>query len=67
MGLDISDASFAPDVVGHIPGIGNVAADRLSRRAAPNAKPLPSYLVPGLDVDVPVGLTCWYRSRPALP
>ena len=32
MALDVASAMYSPDVVAHIPGIANKAADALSRR-----------------------------------
>ncbi|CAK0891553.1 unnamed protein product, partial [Prorocentrum cordatum] len=35
--LDVASAVYGPDVVEHVPGLANVAADTLSRRFAPDA------------------------------
>ena len=45
LALDISEASYCPDIVKHIPGITNVAADALSRIYDPNKNvTIPSYV-----------------------
>ena len=35
--LNVANAIYGPDVVEHVPGLANVAADTLSRRFAPDA------------------------------
>ena len=66
MALDIAALSYAPDVVEHIPGITNQAADALSRIQDPSGSVLPGYLN-----DVPVHRCqlrklSWWRARPAI-
>ena len=38
MALDIAEMSYSPDVINHVPGISNKAADTLSRLYEPGAK-----------------------------
>jgi hypothetical protein len=37
--LELADGSFAPQVVSHIPGVGNDLSDALSRRYDPGKAP----------------------------
>ena len=68
MALDIAAMSYSPDVVSHIPGVANVAADALSRRLEPGkVAALPGYLVCNLEHHCEPRLRSWLRSRPALP
>ena len=66
LALDIAESSFAPEVVAHIPGIANGAADALSRIE----DPLKRAAVPAFLRDIP-STTCpprdgrWYKSLPA--
>ena len=66
MALDIAASAYSPDVVEHLPGIGNVAADALSRRYQPG-KPssLPSYLTPDRECHVQDRGRSWWRTLPA--
>lgn len=38
MALDVSELSYSPDVINHVPGIANKAADSLSRLYQPGQK-----------------------------
>ena len=68
MAIDICNGTFAPDVVAHIPGVFNVAADALSRRYQPGKNvELPSYLTPELELRVPDRPRGWWRTLPAEP
>ena len=67
LALDISSAAYAPDVVEHLPGIANTAADALSRKSDPHKSyRLPHYLegVPEVSVERP---PMWWKTGPALP
>ena len=67
LALDISSAAYAPDVVEHLPGIANTAADALSRRLDPSKSyKLPHYLegVPETSVERP---PMWWKTGPAPP
>lgn len=68
MVLDIASAAYTPDVVAHIPGIANKAADLLSRRQEPGkVAALPAYLARDLEHRCEPRPLKWWRSRPALP
>ena len=64
MALDISAAAYSPDMVEHIPGVSNAAADILSGLAGPNPKPLPAYLHHVKRVQVAPRCLSWWRSEP---
>ena len=67
LALDIASAAYAPDVVEHLPGIANTAADVLSRRLDPvKSYTLPHYLVgvPEISVERP---PMWWKTWPAPP
>ena len=68
MALDIASAAYAPDIVSHIPGVANKAADYLSRRLEPGmVAAMPVYLVRSLEHQCEPRPRKWWRSRPALP
>ena len=68
MALDIASAAYAPDVVAHIPGVANKAADLLSRRSEPGkVAALPGYLAADAEHHCEPRPLKWWRSRPALP
>ena len=63
MALDISHSSYSPDEAAHIPGLANVAADKLSRVFDPKS---PSTLPPYLEAHVAHKFSArpgeWWRS-----
>ena len=64
LALDIAAAAHTPDVVRHIPGIANVAADALSRQTEPgNTKPVPAYLPIYCRTRCPCRDEAWWKSR----
>jgi hypothetical protein len=67
--LDLSDASFQPNMVEHVPGIMNVAADELSRKFEPGRPfSLPAVLAAAKHTAVPLRTTSYYRTlMAALP
>ena len=67
LALDVADSSYSPDIVEHIPGLSNVAADALSRLAQPGKEAqIPEYLhATPRHICKPRG-TRWWRSI-ALP
>ena len=68
MALDIAALAYAPDVVAHIPGVANKAADILSRRYEPGKVALlPEYLARDLEHRCEPRFRSWWRSRPAVP
>ena len=64
MALGISNAAYTPDLVEHIPGIGNRAADILSRRFH-DPTPLPPYLLQSLEEQVSERPRTWWQALPA--
>ena len=61
--LEIADAEFGPDIVAHLPGVANGAADVLSRRFQPGAAfRLPPLLAGAEEVVPPARSFAWYRS-----
>ena len=68
LALDIASAAYAPDVVEHLPGIANTAADVLSRRHEPSKQyTLPHYLRGVPEQFVPDRTPMWWKSLPATP
>ena len=68
MALDVAASECSPDVVAHIPGISNAAADILFRRFQPGkVVALPGYLGPELQHAPEPRPRVWWRSRPAAP
>jgi hypothetical protein len=66
--LDLSDASFQPSMVEHVPGIMNVAADELSRKFEPGRPfSLPVVLAAAKHTVVPLRTTSYYRTLMAAP
>ena len=66
MALDICNGAFAPDIVAHIPGVANVAADALSRRLQPGkVYQRPSYLDAELETTISPRQLSWWRTLPA--
>ena len=66
MALDIASSTYSPDIVQHIPGVGNIAADRFSRRFEPGkSHSLPVYLTPSLECIVDERVESWWRTQPA--
>ena len=67
LALDIASASHSPDIVRHIPGIANVAADALSRQAEPGSdKKIPAYLPKECQAQAPARNPAYWRSRQQL-
>ena len=65
LALDISHAAFSPDLVEHIPGISNKAADILSRRYQPGHNvSLPTYLELSAEQRVEYRPKTWWKSLP---
>lgn len=63
LALDISDATYSPDIVEHIPGIVNIGADALSRMSDPNKEvTLPSYLTDATRHVCSRRDKSWWRS-----
>ena len=61
--LEIAGAEFGPDVVAHLPGVANGAADSLSRRFQPGRVFVLSPLLVGLEeVEPPERNLAWYLS-----
>ena len=68
MALDISSACYTPDVVEHIPGVSNVAADCLSRLSQPDKSvAIPSYLRSVQRHHCSERNAMWWKAQPALP
>ena len=68
MAMDICAASYTPDVVRHIPGLSNKAADLLSRRHQPGKQTvLPGYLPAHLEQQPTPRPMSWWRTLPATP
>ena len=67
LALDVADSSYSPDIVEHIPGLSNIAADALSRLSQPGyGARIPEYLkVAPRHLCQPRGPK-WWRSL-ALP
>ena len=63
LALDISDVAFVPEIVEHIPGISNVAADALSRQSDPFKRiAIPSYLTSATRHVCANRTKSWWRS-----
>ena len=60
--MDIARSIYSPDLVAHIPGIANAAADALSRVASPSPPSLPAYLTPELATKPPPRNSSWWRT-----
>ena len=66
LSLTISDCSYAPDFVEHVPGICNGIADELSRCAAVGSEfQLPVMLSNATFQAPPARNENWWRARPA--
>ena len=66
--LDIASAMYTPDIVEHVPGVSNIAADALSRINDPTkAVALPSYLNTVPRHKCTVRQLGWWRALPAAP
>ena len=60
--------SFAPEVIAHIPGVANVAADYLSRDREPGTtKTRPAYLPESTAIQLLQRDLSWWRSLPGSP
>ena len=65
LALDISDAVYEPQVASHVPGVANVAADRLSRKFHPDVSfQLPAVLANSTEVFPAERNDTWWRSSP---
>ena len=63
LALDISEAAFAPDIIEHIPGIANTAADALSRKCDPYKRvAIPNYLTEATRHICKPREMSWWRS-----
>ena len=60
--LDLADALYQPNVVGHLPGIANTIADYLSRPDKWDAIALPAALADAREMQLPPRTRCWWRS-----
>ena len=68
MALDVANSTYTVEVVEHIPGVANTAADILSRLADPNKKAIiPQYLDGVHRHTCTVRNRTWYKSLPASP
>ena len=66
MALDVAAAMYSPDVIAHLPGIANKAADALSRRFQhEKLAELPHYLHPELEVHIKIRTGKWWKAGPA--
>ena len=66
MELDIASATYTPDIVEHLPGVSNKAADLLSRRSQPGkVLSLPLYLTPETENLVDDRPISWCKAMPA--
>ena len=66
--LDVASAMYTPDIVEHVPGVANVAADALSRLNDPTkAVALPSYLSTVPRHACTARQLGWWRALPAAP
>ena len=64
--LDVAVASYAPDIVEHLPGVANTVSDSLSRLHTPDK----SYSVPDclrdvVQESVPIRAEGWYKALSA--
>ena len=60
--LDLADALYQPNVVGHLPGIANTIADFLSRPDKWDAMDLPVALAGARELQLPPRTRSWWRS-----
>ena len=68
LALDIAAAMYTPDVVEHVPGVSNIAADSLSRINDPTKTvPIPSYLRDVPRHECTSRDATWWRALPAVP
>ena len=64
LALELGDGSFAPDFVGHLPGVSNVESDLLSRRLGPAYQPwqLPVLFRNLKETHQPARPASWYYT-----
>ena len=63
LALDLADAIYDPQLVSHVPGVANLAADALSRFHQPGKRfVLPPILKDALEITVPPRPLSWWRS-----
>ena len=64
MALDISDATYRPQVLAHVPGLSNVSADTLSRKFAPATAPwsVPPCLQDATMRETPARDAAYFRT-----
>ena len=60
--LDMSEALYQPNVVGHLPGVANTIADYLSRPEKRRTRPLPHALMGARRRTVPSRSDDWWRT-----
>ena len=64
LALDVADAVYDPQLVSHIPGVANLAADALSRKFDPNVRyTLPTILKGCVEVHPDDRTPQWWRSK----
>ena len=64
LALDICAAAHTPDIIRHIPGVANTAADALSRQTEPgNIKPIPAHLTPDRRTRCPTRNEDFWKTR----
>ena len=68
LALDLSQCSYAPDFIEHVPGVANSVADALSRMAEVDSKfQLPVMLTNARFDHPPARKAGWWRTKRALP
>ena len=67
LALDLASAAYAPDVVEHLPGVANVAADTLSRQFEPHKKYVVPHYLKGVPEASVARTPVWWKSLPAPP
>ena len=64
LALDIADSVYDPQLVSHVPGVANLAADALSRKYQPDKRfTLPTILKGCVEVHPAERTPQWWRSK----
>ena len=64
--LDVAAASYAPDIVEHLPGVANTGSDTLSRLHSPDKSyNIPDYLKDIMAEPAPMRVDSWYKALSA--
>ena len=63
LALDIADSVYSPQLVTHVPGVANLAADALSRMYQPDKRyKLPPILKDAVRIDPEPRTAAWWRA-----